>query len=54
MGPKQSVDGSSPALEIVGRSSYVPAFTHRRPGLPGDAPNVVRLTRVEMPLWMKS
>src|SRR5205823_5191339 len=53
---KQTVDGSHAALEIFARSSYVPAFCHRRPVpvFPGDArPTWRASTRLEMPIWMK-
>jgi hypothetical protein len=54
---KQSVDDSDAALEITFRSSYVPAFSHRR--LTAASRPVVRAqrgarpARLEMPIWMK-
>jgi hypothetical protein len=50
--PQQTVDGLQAALEIGGRSSYVPvtAIGVRSP-VSGDArPNA---TRLELPPWMK-
>jgi hypothetical protein len=52
---QQTVDGLQRALEIIARSSYVPSAPNGvRSRFPEDArPNTARLTRLEMPIWMK-
>jgi hypothetical protein len=53
--PQQTVDGVQGALEIRARSSYVlNAPIGVRSRFSGDArPNAARLTRLELPVWMK-
>jgi len=53
--PQQTVDGLQGTLEIRARSSYVlNAPIGVRSRFSGDArPNAARLTRLELPVWMK-